>query len=156
MSLLNIIKKEIKELLTPSTIIPVVVIALVFASMGNIMGGFMEDVEEKPVIGIINEDEGVYSEMAMFILQENAEIVYDGGDIDEAMDEVIKNDGAAVLRISPDFSDNIKNNTTGRIRVIWIMKGGGVMDSVPSEVVNSLLRGINTYISNSLIEETRG
>jgi len=38
----NIIKKEMKELLTPSTILPIVFVAIIFGSMGNVIGG-LED-----------------------------------------------------------------------------------------------------------------
>ena len=36
-ALVNIIKKELKELLTPATILPIVVIALIFGSLGSSM-----------------------------------------------------------------------------------------------------------------------
>jgi len=41
--LLNIIGKEVKELLTPATFVPIIVMALVFGSMGNMIGGATEE-----------------------------------------------------------------------------------------------------------------
>ena len=54
----NIIRKEIRELLTPTLILPIVFIAILFGTMGNAIGGIEETLAEPPVIGIINEDEG--------------------------------------------------------------------------------------------------
>ncbi len=156
MSLMNITKKEIKELLTPSTIVPIVVIAILFASMGNFMGGVMEEAEEKPVIGVINEDDGKYSHMTMFVLQENADIVYNGTDMGSGIEEVKEKGGAALLRIPRDFSSDIENNVTGTIEVVWIMRGVGIMDGVSSGVVEGLIRNIDSYISHTLIEEKTG
>ena len=44
----NIIKKELKELLTPSTIIPVIIIALIFGTIGSSMEGIQEGFQEEP------------------------------------------------------------------------------------------------------------
>lgn len=156
MSLVNITKKEIKELLTPSTIVPIVVIAILFASMGNLMGGMIEDAEEKPVIGLINEDGGKYSELASQILENNSNVVYNGIDMQEGIDRVDREGGSAVLRIPVNFSDDIENETTGSIHVVWIMRGVGVMDSVPSSVVEGLIQNINHHISHVLVEERTG
>lgn len=156
MSLVNITKKEIKELMTPSTIVPIVVIAILFASMGNIMGGFMEEAEEKPVIGVINEGDGKFADMAMYVLEENAEIVYNGTDMKVGIDEVTEKGGAAVLKFPENFSYNIENNMTGTINVVWLMRGIGIMHSVSSSVVEDLIQGINTYISHDLVEEKTG
>jgi len=156
MSLMNITKKEIKELLTPSTFVPIIVIAILFASMGNIMGGMMEEGEEEPVVGVINEDNGKYSDMAMFVLEEDADIVYNGSEMQEGIDEVTKSGGSAVLRIPGNFSYNIDNNITGTIEVVWIMRGVGIMDSISSSVVERVIQNINTHISHDLIEEKTG
>lgn len=53
-ALTNIIRKEIKELLTPATILPIVILTLVFGSIGGTMGGLEEEIQQKPAIGLIN------------------------------------------------------------------------------------------------------
>ena len=54
----NIVKKEMKELLTPATIIPIIIIAIIFGSIGTSMESIQEEFEAKPVVGYINEDIG--------------------------------------------------------------------------------------------------
>lgn len=152
MSLSNIIKKEIKELLTPTTILPVVVMAIIFGSMGSMIGGIGEEMEEKPVIGLIDEDNSTFSEIATSILSERAEVVYNGSDVEEGLKKVEEEDGVALLIISSNFSENIYDNKPGVIEIHWIMKGAGLMDSISSEVVEMLIQSINQEISKELIE----
>ncbi|MGM0510619.1 MAG: ABC transporter permease [Thermoplasmatota archaeon] len=152
MSLMNIVKKEVKELLTPATIVPVIVIALVFSSMGNMMGGIEEELEEKPVIGVIDQDDGIYSDIALSVLRNNSKIVYSGTDLDEGVERLTADEGTALLKLNSNFTWNIENNITASIQVVWIMRGAGIMDSISSEVINSLIGSIDTEISKTLIE----
>ncbi|MFO8109531.1 MAG: ABC transporter permease [Thermoplasmata archaeon] len=152
MSLKSMIRKEVKELLTPSVIVPVVVISIVFAGMGSFMGGMDDEMEEKPVIALINRDTGVHAEMAVSILEENADIIYEGDDMNEAVEIMKEEGGSAVLEIPADFSWNIENNVTGTMNIVWIMKGVGVMDSIPSSKIDNLITIINQGISAELIQ----
>jgi ABC-2 type transport system permease protein len=54
----KLIIKEVKELLTPATLIPIIIIALVFGSLGSAISGSTNVLSEKPTIGIINQGDG--------------------------------------------------------------------------------------------------
>jgi ABC-2 type transport system permease protein len=152
----NIVKKEVRELLTPTTIIPVIAMALIFGTMGHMIGGVIEEAKEKPTIGIIDEDNSSLSGIATGVLNEGAKVVYsstNGANISEGLERVEENDGVALLVIPPDFSKSIYENRPGEIRIHWIMKGAGMMDSVPSQIVDALVQVINQEISRKLVEE---
>ena len=152
----NIIKKEVRELLTPTTIIPVVVMAFVFGAMGYMIGGIAEEAKEKPTIGVIDEDKSPLSEIATGVLDNQANVVYsptNGVNISEGLERVEEEGGAALLVIPSGFSENIYENYPGKIRIYWIMRGAGTMDSVPSQVVDALIQVINREISRNLVEE---
>ncbi|NYZ76257.1 ABC transporter permease, partial [Candidatus Micrarchaeota archaeon] len=74
----NIVKKEFKELFILSTILPIVVIAIVYGSVGQMIGNVGETIKEKPVIGIVDMDDGNFSDIAMSVLTEKAKVVYNG------------------------------------------------------------------------------
>jgi ABC-2 type transport system permease protein len=124
----NIIKKEFKELFVLSTIIPIVVIAVVYGSVGNMIGNIGEAMKEKPVIGIVDMDDGNLSDVAMSVLAEHAEVVYSDNDVEEGLEEV-------------------------RIEIYWIMRGAGMMDSISSGTVEGLVQGVNQAISTELIQQ---
>jgi len=150
----NILKKEIKELLTPGTVLPIVLITLIFGSIGNTMGGIEEEIQQLPVIGLINEDEGIYAPVITGIFQNRSNIVINSTTLsekDQVIETVKEKDGTAVLIIPENFSDNILTDKPGKIEVYWIVKGTGIMDSIPSASVESLLYYAQHQISMTLI-----
>ena len=149
----NIIKKEFKELFTVGTLIPMVVIAIVFGLVGQSIGSIGERMEEKPVVGIVDMDDGAFSDIAMSVLTERAEVIYDGGDAEEGLEEVREENGVALLVIPENFSRNIYANHPGEIEIYWVMKGAGIMDSISSGVVEGLIQAVNRGISVKLIQE---
>jgi ABC-2 type transport system permease protein len=149
----NIIKKEFTELFTLSTLIPIVVIAVVFGLVGQSIGNIGETMEEGPAIGIVDKDDGDFSNTAMSVLASTADIVYYGSDAEEGLQEVKGKNGVALLVIPEDFSQDIYGNQPGKIEIYWIMKGAGMMDSISSSVVEGLVQAVNQEISKALIKQ---
>jgi ABC-2 type transport system permease protein len=152
----NIVKKEVREMLTPTTIVPVILIAFFFGAMGNMFGGIVEEAKKKPIIGIIDEDNSPLSGIVTGVLNAQAEVVYSStssADISEGLRKVGEEGGAALLLVPSGFSENIYENRPGEVRIHWIMSGMGTMDLVPSQVVNVLIQVINQEISRNLVEE---
>lgn len=152
----NILKKEIKELLTPGTILPIVLITLIFGSIGNTMGGIEEEIQQKPIIGLINEDDGIYAPILTGIFENYSTVVFNSTTLSEKNEgiEIVKSrDGVAVLLIPENFSSNILNQRPGTIDVYWIVKGTGIMDSISSASVENLLSYAQRQISETLINQ---
>jgi ABC-2 type transport system permease protein len=150
----NITKKEIRELLTPATFIPIVFVALIFATMGTSIQGIQEQALDPPIIGIITEDNSSYSEMASTILYTHAKSVYNSttsADLKKGLEVVKEHNGVAVVIIPKNFSERITQEQQGTVEVYWIMKGTGLLDSVSSGSLELLLSFINTNISKELI-----
>ena len=153
-ALTNIIRKELKELLTPATILPIVILTLVFGSIGGTMGGLEEEIQQKPVIGLINEQNTTYSSLATSTLQQHAKLVYNGTSItqrEEGIQTVQERNGAALLIIPTNFTNNIEQNKPAIIEVEWIVEGTGIMDTIPSSSVEGLISLIRQQISQQLI-----
>jgi ABC-2 type transport system permease protein len=151
----NIVKKEVKELLTPATIIPIIIIALLFGTLGSSIEGIQEELSEDPVIGYINEDSGMFSSIFTSYLNNNSKVVFNSTTIenkDDGLQLIKEKEGVALLVIHHNFSENILNNSRGHIDVYWIMKGAGILDTISSEVVEDLIYFINQKISTSLVE----
>jgi ABC-2 type transport system permease protein len=149
----NVIKKEFKELFVISTILPIIVIAIVFGLVGQSIGNVGEKMGEKPVIGIADMDYGDLSGIAVSILTEKAEIVYDGNDAEQGLEEVRGKNGVALLVMPGNFTQSIYANQPGEIEIYWIMRGAGMMDSISSGAVESLIQSVNQGISTRLIQQ---
>jgi len=153
-SLGNIIVKEIKELMTPATFIPIIFMAIIFASMGNTIGGIEEQLEDPPIIGLIDADNGNFSKIAVDALQNNANVVFNStktSDKDKAIEMLTEKEGVALIIIKENFSENILAALPGEFEIYWIMKGAGIMDTISSSAMEGLMRVINTNITLELI-----
>jgi ABC-2 type transport system permease protein len=152
----NITKKEIRELLTPATFVPIILVALIFATMGNSIQGIQQQTLEPPTIGVINEDNNTLGIVASTILQSHAKSVYNStsiADLQNGVEIVKQHNGVAVIIIPQNFTEQIIQEQPGRFQVYWIMKGSGLMDTISSSALESLIAYINTNISKELIKK---
>ncbi len=150
-NLSKITKKEIKELLTPGTIIPIIVIALLFGSLGGVFSGVEDQLAEPPKIALINDDTGMLATVAQVVMEDNAEIVYQGSSVQEALQALDEQGGVSLFIIPSNFTENILNNNTGTIEAFWIMHGAGIMDNIPGAAADAILGTVDRAISATLI-----
>ncbi|MDD3494247.1 MAG: ABC transporter permease [Candidatus Thermoplasmatota archaeon] len=151
----NLVRKEVRELLTPATLVPILVMALIFGGMGNVIGGATEEAEKQPTIGLVNHDSGELGQLAVQVMAAQADIVYNqtGEPVAAGIAAVKAEGGAALLVIPANFSSNIMSNVSGRISIYWIMEGAGLMDSISSGAVQSIVQSVEYAISHRVIEQ---
>jgi ABC-2 type transport system permease protein len=150
----NITKKEIRELLTPATFVPIILVALIFATMGNSLQGIQEQATEPPTIGVISEDTSNLGSIASTLLHTHAKSVYNStstADLRSGLETVKERNGVAVIIIPRNFTERITQEQPGTLQIYWIMKGAGLMDTISSSALESLITYINTNISKELI-----
>ncbi len=171
--LLNITRKELKELLTPSSIVSILVVILMMSAIGALVGGETEDATTLSPIGILNADEGEYdditygeitiqyikkcylsngiseSELSDYVIILSSEY----GDNDAIVSEMASKGLESAIAIGPDYSMNIDNGTPGAIEEYYIYTNGGILSSTTSEINSVILTYVNTSISKLLIEE---
>jgi len=146
-----IIRKELKEMLTPQTILPVVVMSIIFASLGGLMGDIDESITARPTVGMVDADQTDLSRVATDFIEHNAKVIYNGTSPEEGLKKVERSDGTALLIIRQGLSASIMNNTTGVIEVRWVMRGGGLTDTISTAGVEVLLAGLGQEISRALV-----
>jgi ABC-2 type transport system permease protein len=156
-SLGNMIKKEVKELLTPATIIPIIIMAVVFASLGGAIGGAQKSLADKPIIGVIDQSQSDLSGVAFYSLNSTSKIIYsyngtDQAKIQEGLNKVQAEGGAALLVIPANFSQRIAANQSAVVQVYWMMKGAGALEGVSSAVAGMSISQMNHNLSTYLID----
>jgi len=173
--LLNIMSKEVREMLTPATLAPVIVMAVIFVGLGSMMDGAMDDAtggSGGPGVGMINLDVTVeqgnvtankWSKIADEAIDGYAKYLYNGTSdlasgmsrqdmVEKGLDRVTEEGGTALLVIEPDFSKSISSGKRGNISIYWIMQGTGILDSISSEVMAAIVDQADHAISASMIE----
>jgi len=152
----NITKKEIRELLTPATFVPIILVALIFATMGNSIQGIQKQSTASPIIGVITEDNSTLGVYASTLLHTYAKSVYNStsaSDLKTGLETITQQNGVAVIIIPKNFTERITQEQQGTLQVYWIMKGAGLLDTISSSALESLIAFINTNISKELIRQ---
>lgn len=148
----NIIKKEIKELLTPSTLIPIIIFAVIFGSLGSVFGGATDQLSEPPKIAVINQDGGLISQFVAEDMARYSNVVYNGTDLQQAIQVVTENNGVAVFVITSEFGQNITQNKSGLVHQYSIMKGAGLLETISGSTADAVLAQTSYDLSTVIID----
>ncbi len=144
--------KEVRELLTPATLVPIIIMAIVFAMLGSAFGGIQEEMEEKAQVGLIIDDEGVIGDFARASLNASTTIVYNGTDLVEGRAMLMDGEaGDALIYIPYNFTSNLLGGSPGWVQVFYHMKGTGLSSSLDSGKVGGALDTLSTDISYAMI-----
>ncbi|MEM1513906.1 MAG: ABC transporter permease [Candidatus Thermoplasmatota archaeon] len=155
MSFFALVKKEIKELLTPSTILPMIITVFLFVALGNAFGNIAEEAGKMHDVGLINCDNGIFSDIAVREIKKYANIKYEGKN-EEEIEKIInefKDKIICLIFIPSNFSENINNSNQAEIEVYWFIKGLGVSDIISSAFLDNVFTSISKEISSEIIEK---
>ena len=158
--LLNIIIKEVKELVRdPKILLPMIIIPLVmFPIMGFAIQTSMEAAEgsmQEISVAVMNLDGGSVAENLMINLtQWNAKIVQiNDADLTKAFNYIQGSNLTGLIVIPSGFSQNITEGKTAKLEVYTPFRGGGITESTSSSAVSGLLSFFEGNIVNQRIEE---
>lgn len=151
---MNIVKKELRELLTRSTVVPIVLIAVMFGLLGNAFGGIEEEVKSAPKLGLVDLDQGILADIAASEIENLSDVQYNGTSLDQGLATVDHNGGTAVIVIPSNFTQDIMGGSKGVIEIYWIMRGAGMADTISSGSVENVLSAASAKISAYLIEHS--
>ena len=169
--LLNVIKKELRELLNLESLMSIIIVVMIFDGLGFMIGQQTESASEPPGFGLLNFDVGddtEYSDLAIAVIknfyggmsEEEIErhvvmipaegTVEDGEWLIEKMNELGLN---SALVIDENFTLNIKNDKQGTVRTYYIAEGTGMMSGLGSEILQIYVNSVRAVISESIIGE---
>lgn len=147
----KLLKKEIKELINVGAIVSLVVLSVIYGSLGRAFEGTMKEAAKRPVVAIVNQDEGDLSQVLIDAAAGVSELVYVGEDVERAVETVRKRNGVAVLIVPGDFSENLKNGTKATVDIKWVIKGTGIRDMVSTAVLMGVIENAKKSLSARLL-----
>jgi ABC-2 type transport system permease protein len=162
--LANITKKELRELLTPGSLIPVVMVAVIFMFMGSMIGGEVEKASAPVVIGIADADDGVYSDLSIGYIETFYETYYKVPveDLPEyliTLDSSIYGNDQAILQemrakgvttllfFGPGFSEDIASKEQATIELYFSEVSTGAFGNMSSQAMTGIISYVNTSLS---------
>ncbi len=178
----NLVKKELRELLTPSSLVSVIVVVMLFVAMGSFLGGETKDVTSAKHIGYLDlsgvpEDPGQvdYSHLGLEALRDYYETVlkvnpdeyvvhlyhvtaeYGTEEFDSQMYEAMTHevvDTAIVFMKDFDSNLNKAQKEQGTIAVYWNQTGLGIFSSIGMVTSDTAISVMNRAISDKMLEST--
>ncbi|MCL1810833.1 MAG: ABC transporter permease [Methanomassiliicoccaceae archaeon] len=167
--LLNLTKKELRELLTPSSVISILVMVFIFMMIGTMVGSEMDNATAPPVIGLVNGDEGgEWSDFAiesMYIFYEETYrvphgeavgyivMLEDPGDRLLIAEKMIEEGLDTAFRIVPGFTDSINNKERTLIEEYYIFTSTGLLGAATSTVSSTIIPFVSGCISLELVKD---
>jgi ABC-2 type transport system permease protein len=168
--LLNITKKELKELLTPGSIISVVVVILLMSSIGVLVSGQVDQASKLSPVGVLDADDGQYSDQVMktirtsFLNSGVSEEELDkyiiiltspAGDANAIVKEMASKSVSSAIIIQSGFSTDIVNGIPGKIMKYYLYENAGMFSSATSSIADILITNINKDLSVMLIDAVK-
>ncbi|MBE6523675.1 MAG: ABC transporter permease [Thermoplasmata archaeon] len=164
--LANIVRKEVKELLTPGSIASVLIMVVLFACLGNIIGGEVEKSTALPVIGVANyEDETIDTVSGEWNAYEALKNIYRKSvppeDIDKYVipmnkdtvyEDLTKSGANFALVLNDDFKESIESEKRGLIDIIYVYQPSGMINGTVSSTVGPMIvSSLNSDLSSMII-----
>ena len=162
----NIIKKEVRELLTPGSVISVLFMVVLFAGLGGLIGGEVDSAAELPTFGLITEDgdyyedwnptdvlKSAYGEDSYKIVMMDSTCDSSDADIVAEMQERGITSVIALPSIA-SFNQSITDQTQISVRQYYLYEPTGLFGSVSSTVMSSVVTILSNSLSQKLISDT--
>ena len=162
----SIIRKEVRELLTPGSVISVLVMVVLFAGLGGLIGGEVDSAAELPTFGFVVDEGGQYyndwnpydvlcNETNYGAEADSKIILMDSayGD-DEAILAEMREKGITSVLALPDadsFMESMTNGTQVTMKQYYLYEPTGLFGTVSSSVLSSVVSILNTSLSQEIM-----
>ena len=162
----SIIRKEVRELLTPGSVISVLVMVVLFAGLGGLIGGEVDSAAELPTFGFVVDEDGDYyddwnpydvlcNETNYGAEADSKIILMDSayGD-DEAILAEMREKGITNVLALPDadsFRESMTNGTQVTMKQYYLYEPTGLFGTVSSSVLSSVVSILNTSLSQEIM-----
>ena len=145
--------KEIKELLTPQMILPLVITVFLFMFIGQLVGSQSEKLKaEKITVALVDADRSSYSELVKESLVKKGYRIreYRSG-IKEAVVRERKEGGSLLLYVPSNFSQNLTSGKPGRLEIHVFLRSFSFVSVQRASEIKAVIMGINEYLSYQLL-----
>ena len=161
----SIIKKEVRELLTPGSVISVLFMVVLFAGLGGLIGGEVDSAAELPTFGLIVEEGDYYdgwnpTDVLASAYGEDADKIVmmdstcDSSDADivsEMQERGIAN--VIALPSIESFNQSIMDQTQVSVRQYYLYEPTGLFGSVSSTIMSSVVSILSNSLSQKLVAD---
>ncbi|MFA5927565.1 MAG: ABC transporter permease [Patescibacteria group bacterium] len=151
-----LLKKEIKELITPQVVVPLVVSAVLFFALGNIIGKEAEKIKEPIKIVVLDQDRSASSRSVIDILgQNNFKVTpYQEIDAKQAVHKAKEIGVNVVATIPSGFGEAILSGRPQTVETYSIMRNFSFMGARDSLAAKAAIASLNNAFSDQVISSS--
>ena len=154
MKFINLLKKELKDLLSTQTIMGMVITLVIFYGLGTIMGDVMEKAMASSEITVCDEDNTTFTNSVLQAIENQGNKVNKISPSDESDPaKLMKNANAESLVIIPKgFTKTVlEDKKQAELEFINIMKSSSLSGTIGSEKNSAIIDIIKEAVSNVLL-----
>ena len=169
----NLVRKELKELLTPAALLSVIVVTVLFIALGSFMGGETKDMADLKPVGYIDLSEKTGTDFAQigidglkayydsteghpssdYVKRFDMTSQYGTAAFDSEMyDKMVKEGIDTVIVIMPEFNRNLNLWEHGALCVYWNQTSLGLFSAISAATSQTAVQMISMSISEHILE----
>jgi ABC-2 type transport system permease protein len=152
---LNLLFKEVKELITLQLLISMLFTFFLFYFMGQMAKSEMKKAMRTQKIAVLNLDDSPFSEQLIGNLKAanfQAEMVKDR-DKQKAIDETKTTDTNLLLVIPQGFGQSLETQDVKEIETYSYLRTFSIVGSRSSVIINAVIKALNEYLSNDYLKK---
>ncbi|MBP5203718.1 MAG: ABC transporter permease [Candidatus Methanomethylophilaceae archaeon] len=174
--LTNIVKKELRELLTPGSVVSVLLMVMLFAFLGSIVGGEVDKVGTLSPMAVVDDANGevdlpdgthwsLYGSMASlygkipegktiddYLIRLDSVTLPDGSiDRNDLASKMAENGLTSAVLVPDDFAERIAKKKQAHLEEFYLYEAEGMFGSAPSITASSMVGSLNTLLSSALV-----
>lgn len=148
-----LLKKELRELLTPQMIVPIIITVLLFLVIGNVLGKETEKALAKRTVVVLDLDNTRSSNSVVSFIRKSGFKValYKDQDIDTVIEESKRKKLALVLVIPTGFEKGLDKLDPQLVQTYVIFESFSMLNTQDAGILKGIIASINDSLSNQLL-----
>ncbi|MFC7132504.1 MULTISPECIES: ABC transporter permease [Salinibaculum] len=145
----RLVWKEMRELLRPQYILPILFVPIIFIALGQGFGGLDEAASEPPEVGVLDDDDGRYGDLVEATYNASADVVYRGSgtDPEAALNATEDGGGTALVVIPENFTERIEAGQRGQVRLYSVVDSVSLTGIASTGKVETILQSASAQIT---------
>jgi ABC-2 type transport system permease protein len=149
---LNLLKKDIKEIITPQLLVPLVIVVIFYSFIGNVMQTETKKASSPQPVLVVDYDKSATSTQFIENLKAiSIPEVYYGGIVDPITIAKTKNIDV-IIEVPLGFEASIKSFKQPELKIYSVIKGISIVSIAGPQKVKSVVSAVSDTLSNMYIK----
>lgn len=151
---LVLVKKEIKELITPQLILPLIVMVIAFSFIGNIMSKETEKARAPQPVWVVSEETNEKTDELLNILEEaNFKTTFFNEPVKTVIEKAKLENIGAVIVVPKEFSGKLAAGEPGRLEIYNVITNFSLLSQMKTKTAVAAVKALSAKYSEKLLRK---